>query len=225
MNLNQSNNNTKKQNYFASFNIIYFPNNYAYIIKMVDASDPNIKDLLIIKFTIDKIFLDLDGDTKNNSFQIKEKIKCEIISSNDGSVILKNQNDYVKIVGPNNKKYYLKFSIDIRYSNEFISIAFIVYEESNSYLYKFFRAAKTIPGKQLNSLNFEYNKDKKNINLINNNQFKYFQESNKSNQRSKSLNNNISFRFNIKAIELLEQERKYLYSEIKNISYLTKFLV
>lgn len=224
MNLNQSNNNTKKQNDFASFNIIYFPKNYAYKIKMVDASDPNIKDLLINKFTIDKIFLDLDGDTKNNSFQIKEKIKCEIIRSNNGSVILKNQNDYVKIVGPNNKKYYLKFSIDVRYSNEFISIAFIVYEEYNRYLYKFFRAAKTIPGTQLNSLNFEYNENKKNINLNNNNQFKSFQESNKSNQRSKSLNNNNSFQFNKKAIELLEQERKYLYSEIKNIPYLTKLI-
>jgi len=48
-------------------------------------------------------------------------------------MFLKNQNDYVKIVGPNNKKYYLKFSIDVRYSNEFISIAFIVYEEYNNF--------------------------------------------------------------------------------------------
>jgi hypothetical protein len=129
----------------------------------------------------------------------------------------------VKIFAPNRKTYYLKFSIDARYSNEFfISIAFIVFENYHNSLYKFFRGSKTIKESFQKSLNSGYDDEKKNNNLINNYQFQSFQGENiDAIKRSKSLNNS-TLRFNKKANEILQQEKKYLYTDIKNIPGLTK---
>jgi len=222
--MNKKNNNTIKQEDFALFNLEFMKNKYAYKIKIIKVSDSHIESIFKNDFKMDNMLLDLDPDGKNSAFQIKETIKCEIKKLKNGNLIGKNQNDYVKIKGPKYKYYYLKFSIDARISNQlYLSVAFAVYEYYYQSLYIAFRASKTKNPEQLKKpLNEVSNEEMKNINSINNYQNQYFHDTKvDANIRSKSLNNS-SFHFNKKANEILEQEQKYLYSDIKNIPNLTK---
>ena len=89
---------------------------------------------------------------------------------------------------------------------------------------KVFRASKTINGPAFfkQSLNSTYPKDKKNNNSVNNHHNPNFQEVKEDvKKRSKSLSKS-SFQFKKKGNEFSEQEKKYLYSDIKNIPGLTK---
>ena len=209
-----------------SINLELISKKYAYKINIVDISE-KFKDIFKNIFKIDNILLDLDSDCKNKAFPIKEIIKCEIKHLNNVNFICKNQNDYVKILGPKNKYYYLKLSIDARNSNQFfLCIAVVVFENYGSSLYNVFRASKTInnPALVKHSLNPSYYEYKKNNNLVNEYQNRYFQEAKVDfNKRSKSLNNS-SFQFKKKVNEASEQEKKYLYSDIKNIPGLTKII-
>jgi uncharacterized UBP type Zn finger protein len=106
-------------------------------------------------------------------------------------------------------------------SNHFyLSIAFAVYDEKYRSV---FRAAKSSDPKDLqSSSNQVFNGDKKISNLCSLYQNQQLEQPKTNDaKRSKSLSNS-SFAFNKKCNEVLEKEKKYLYSDIKNIPILAK---